>query len=492
MEIDKSWLIARGISENDINGIKAILAENGLTYVDRYAWDGDRDQYTVYFTANQNTKNITIDGTEINGATVQTGLDSTFTQALRNKGFDTSNLEITYDATTATEIKGNYKYGYNSIKYTLTTVAVANTSTPGTPETDDFQTEVYRTVLDKGEGTNQELTKEYWNDNWYTGDIVLAEYDLNKEEYKLDGKNPADPDNKSTKIKVEGVNALNDTLRTRIEDATTYGAKYGTLIEKIGETQTKINTVKGQIETLKENISNLYPDLSIRDVEKLFGEEGFEEGFDGVYDLELLKEYARDLTEAQDILDKATDDLAKLKGRLGDITKAFDDKSQALTEITEETAPLAGEIPGGDEGGADEGGADEGGADEGGAAGGAPIIGGGANLFVAPGAGGAPAVVDGDGGAAVVDDGGEPVVIENIGDQEAALAGTLTDDDKKIYDIINDPTALADLIEEPGVHISWWWWLLIIVALGATGWAIYRKYRKNKAAEAEAAKRNQK
>jgi hypothetical protein len=117
--------------------------------------------------------------------------------------------------------------------------------------------------------------------------------------------------------------------------------------------------------------------------------------------------------------------------------------------------------------------------------------------------GGAPAapVAVADGGAvvddsAVVDDGAgvaadettTDAITEEIGAEEAALAGSIPEDEKKIYDIVNDPTALAELIEEPGVHIGWYWWILIIAALGATGWALYRKYKKNKDAEANGGK----
>ncbi len=394
-------------------------------------------------------------------------------------------------------------YGFDALPYDETTTVV-------TPDNIVIRQEINGTV-------DATAKTEYRNDMWYNGPaegdgtrdgrIFLVEYDNNGEAPDTYNTNGKIGNNKLVSVD----DKLNNDFRAKVDNAAQLVKDYGELAarankaqEELGAAKTKVTELKGKIQALNTELRDLIPSQFkelFEEMPEIFDSPEFSDidpdQLDDIMTKELFDKIKKNIEERtgeiKEQIRVTEDELAKAEGTLKeaeDLNKIiqdklaglkikFNEKVAELTAITDETAPLAETI-------------DEGGADEGGAAGGAPVIGGGANLFVAPGAGGAPAVVDGDGGAAVVDDGGEPVVIENIGDQEAALAETIPTDEKKIYDIIDDPTALADLIEEPGVHISWWWWLLIIAALGATGWALYRKYKKNKAAEANGGKKDQK
>ncbi len=492
--------------------------------------------------------------------------ETAFTQKTNLYGYE----EV--DATKKTDT-----FGYAKVDYDETTTAVKQ--------------ENGKTILVQNNSeVNATAKTEYRNDKWFGGDILLAEYDYKNNEYKTFVTNS----NNKKDYKPVTVNAtLNDGFRENVEAAATKAANYIILSGKAQAAKEAAETAKKDMETLRQQIAELYPQYAnviLEDIGELPVEEMTAE------DLHILKQFEADLSKAQEILEKAEEDRDTLYERLGELETQLGDKVEDLNKVDDNTntddnttddnnggttddnkgsdgnnggsdkdvvdntnksddsnagkvvdieneeTPLddgsaitddngtaddgagaaddgagtaddgAGAADDGAgaadalDGGADAGDAgaavDDGAVVDGGAGvdGGAPVIGGGANLFVAPGA---PAAVDGDGaadggavvddgGAAVDDNGGADVITEEIGDQEAALAGTIPEDEKKIYDIIDDPTALAELIEEPGVHIGWYWWILIIAALGATGYALYRKYKKNKAEEAAGGKKSKK
>ena len=481
------------------------------------------------------------------------------------------------------------------------------------------------------EKTKHELadgTVEYRNDNWYTGDIILAQRDLPADEYIHDGKGQGHATTKNSEKVFYVDQSQNDTFRANLEAATKTIEEYKALSAQAEEAQSKVDNANARVKELEDSLSRLGKKVIYLEGNADFTAEDLMEYDIPNVNIKVVNALKAKLGTAKEALQTAQEQKQKIDEKLEKVAKDFEEKVKELTPsveaetakdtnetignkvadefvtttddktpaadtsnaavtdgtasdaddaapevpaapaaektapaapATEETAPATpvadDAAPTADEANADDaapaavaddaGAADEGagaadgeadavdggagaadaldggvgaadaldaGADAGGAGaavddgavvdggagvdGGAPVIGGGANLFVAPGA---PAAVDGDGAAddgAVVDDGeaavddngGADVITEEIGDQEAALAGTIPEDEKKIYDIVNDPTALAELIEEPGVHIGWYWWILIIAALGATGWALYRKYKKNKAAEVNGGK----
>ena len=486
------------------DSLRAKMAEKGqrLVYLDGY--DITKGLFgigeaTIYYvdvkTAEEATINLSDD---------ITNLEEARAAYITSLGDAVCNVRVnTPEAVTET----TYTYGYKNVDYNIKKITVVNT----VKETD---TETYKNTVLSETVYNQIAAKEiteYLNDMWFNGPeqgdgtsngrIFLVEYDRNGEAddtYRTNGTMVTNKD-----VTVD--DSLNNDFRSKVDEA---GRLVDTYVELSGKAQKakseldaakgKVTDLKNQIQALNAELKNLLPDQfaelleapELADIADVPSDELTREHFDAVKEYiegktgelkEKIKEADQELSKAEATLKAAEDKNTEIQNMLADLRIRFADK------VAELTAPT-------DEGGADEGGADEGGADEGGAAvgdAGAPIggavVGGGAGAPI----GGAPAVVDGDGGAAV-DDGGAPVITEEIGDEAAALAETIPTDDKKIYDIINDPTALAELIEEPGVHIGWWWWLLIIVALGATGWALYRKYKKNKAAEANGGKKDQK
>ncbi len=489
MKVSKDWLWLKGVWKDDIEDVKETFDVDGKTYADYQVWGDGGNQYTVYYyIKDPKSQEVTISGSSKDVITDDAVKEAIMKSFNADSSSDTIKINVSYDVNSA-QANVQKKYGYGAFNYFIKSISTDTATTylyPARSWTDENKTisETEITKIETQDSVNV-LKVEYRNDNWYSGNIILSEYDADviKKTFKTDGKQPgtsAEVNDKNV-INLDNQDKTNTAdFRDWLKDAGTDLDKYDEILSKITTAQETIATSEteiGKLNTKIENLRHVLYDYKYRlfidgEFEDVNPEDYFSEDYVDVERpdkplIAKLIDAKKKLDEAKKVLDEAVRKRDALLRRIGELDRTFD------TRVTELTPPAT------DEGGADEGGAVDGGA--------AVVLG-------APGAaigGGAPAVVDGDGGAAVADD-GAPVITEEIGDEEAALAETIPTDEKKIYDIIDDPTALAELIEEPGVHIGWYWWLLIIAALGATGYALYRKYKKNKAAEANGGKKDQK
>ncbi len=521
---DSVWDLQKALVNKEINDFKNSLDTN------TYKYTGCKDNTTAHaflFSEDYVDGNVVIKYETIRNLsstkTITTTLDENQAKnsaktAVLNDASNTTELKETRTiiGATATPLTRNKDikiptYGYAAVDYILKTVKV-DTVTSSNIDVKPENKKISETVIAIDNVENKvhssDLVVEYRNDNWYTGNVLLAEYsdfaygDKKGEEitFTTDGLQPGSGDvnpetnvittdkDKTTAFRNE-VSAVRakldqyDNIISKINDAKNTIAAANKAIDGYeDEDHNHINGLKDEINALKyASYKYSYGAWVTIDGQKQFipagkAVEGNEEVFFGEDEIESkiiinkLIAAQEKLEEAERILEAAKSKLADLQGRKADLDREF---ASRVTELT--PAPTTP---------ADEGGADEGGAVDGGAA---VVLG----APAAPAAPAAPVVVA-DGGVAVDDGVAAPVITEEIGDEAAALAETIPTDEKKIYDIIDDPTALAELIEEPGVHIGWWWWLLIIAALGVTGWALYRKYKKNKAAEENGGKKDQK
>ncbi len=355
-------------------------------------------------------------------------------------------------------------------------------------------------IFEKTEHVLADGTVEYRNDNWYTGDLILAQRDLPANEYVHDGlvpsyiKESADyqenleaylKENKENGYKMDANSLVvdqsqNDTFRANLEAATKTIAEYEALSNQAKAAQEKVDSANAKVKELEDSISKLGKQIVYLDENADFTAEDFMEYDIPAVNIKVVNALKAKLGTAKEALQAAQDQKAEIDAKLEVVKAEYQAKVAELTPSGETvTATTETETPATDDA-----------APAGEVAAPAPA---------APAAAPAPAIIvpaalEVDGDAADIDavsgageDLAQTAEIEN---EVAALAGTIPVDEKKIYDIVNDPTALAELIEEPGVKIRAYWWILIIAALGATGWALYRQYKKNKAAEANGGRKN--
>jgi hypothetical protein len=301
------------------------------------------------------------------------------------------------------------------------------------------------------------LQTQYSNLNWYKGNLILAQKDI--ESYTTD---------EGGTVKVDP--SANDDFRNRVKNFKAIAEKYSQLSQdaqaastKLTQAQETVNSLLGQLQELCPDLGNLtLEEIADMPVEEMTGDQKV-----------ILKEFEADLSEAKSILEEAQKQKKEIDAKLEVVKAEYQAKVAELTSSGETvTAATETETPAADDA---------------------------APAPAAPAAAPAPAIIapaalEVDGDAADIDavsgageDLAQTAEIEN---EVAALTGTIPADEKKIYDIVNDPTALAELIEEPGVKIRAYWWILIIAALGVTGIALYRQYKKNKEAEANGGRKN--
>lgn len=351
-------------------------------------------------------------------------------------------------------------------------------------------------IFEKTEHVLADGTVEYRNDNWYTGNLILAQRDLPADEYVHDGLVPSyikesaeyqanlkayleeNKDNRKMSAKSIVVDqSQNDTFRANLEAATKTIAEYEALSNQAKAAQEKVDSANAKVKELEDSISKLGKQIVYLDENADFTAEDLMEYDIPAVNIKVVNALKAKLGTAKEALQAAQDQKAEIDAKLEVVKAEYQAKVAELTPSGETvTATTETETPATDDA-----------APAGEVAAPAPAAPAAPVIIV-------PAALEVDGDAADIDavsgageDLAQTAEIEN---EVAALAGTIPADEKKIYDIVNDPTALAELIEEPGVKIRAYWWILIIAALGATGWALYRQYKKNKAAEANGGRKN--
>jgi|GEM_PF-4670784 len=319
------------------------------------------------------------------------------------------------------------------------------------------------------------LKVEFRNDNWYKGDLIIAEYD--GQNFRTDGKQTgSDAVNpKSNKITVD--EEKNNIFREKADAAKDRITNYIDLLTKAQKAMDSAKAAKDEIDNIKNNID------ALTGAKPTINE---------------LNEMSTGLQGYAEILQKAEKDRDDLKIRLNELKGYIASKFPAPTPSAGDNNETSDVInPGaGDEGGAPGTGGD------GGSTTGTPAAPAGGSVIAdavtadagngaATENGGIQGVLNGGGAAAgngVVLAGGEDIT---IGDQDTALAGSIQDATEDTTEktakktenvnIQDQDTALADFdaVDEEG-H-GWKWWLLALIAGTVTIEEYIRRKRNNAA-----------
>ncbi|MBR1651606.1 MAG: hypothetical protein IJ691_10620 [Lachnospiraceae bacterium] len=341
-------------------------------------------------------------------------------------------------ATEATAVTQNYTtYGYKALPYILKSASVAEAQTIST------------TAWSQASETSH---FEYRNDNWYTGNILFAEYDQNQNTYKTDG---AQGDSSNPYVAVD--NSKNDEFRRLVAEANGEASKYTNLLNKIGEAQGKITAAQTEVDNLKTKLAEL-------ELEKA--------------DVTTINKWTASLEAAKKVLLVAQTDRDNLVSKLTTVTNEYNAKVDAIralertAAIADTVAPVAQTIPAAVTNVAV---GDAGNAGAGNAAGNVAAGNAGAGNANAAGNAGAAnnEADDADTNAADVAENTE--TIEN---EQSALAEGLTE--TKTENIGNELSALSEGIDTVNTKRNWnWWWIALAAAVtGGTTFGIIKGNQK--------------
>ena len=429
--VTKDWLFARGVTEKDIKDNKLSLSEDGKHYVGFTVLGDGVDNYTVYYYLDDASKNVTI-----NGSTKDAITDAAVQAALESAGVNDEHLVFNYNKDNATAVTQNYTtYGYKALSYFLKSSSVAEAQTIST------------TAWSQASETSH---FEYRNDNWYTGNIFLAEYDISS--YKTDG---AQGDSSNPYVAVD--NSKNDEFRRLVAEANGEASKYTNLLTKIGEAQGKISAAQTEVDSLKTKLAEL-------ELEKA--------------DVKTINKWTASLEAAKKVLLVAQTERDNLVSKLTTVTNEYNAKVDAIralertAAIADTVAPAAQTIPAAATNVAV---GDAGNAGAGNAAGNAAAGNAGAGNVNAAGNAGAAANNEADAADANADAAENTETIEN---EESALAEGLTE--TKTENIGDEKSALAEGIDTVRNKKGWnWWWAVVAAAVtGGTTFGIIKGNQK--------------
>ena len=442
--VTKDWLFARGVTEKDIKDNKLSLSEDGKHYVGFTVLGDGIDNYTVYYYLDDASKDVTI-----NGSTKDAITDEAVQAALEAAGVNDEHLVFNYNKDNATAVTQNYTtYGYKALPYILKSSSVAEAQTIST------------TAWSQASETSH---FEYRNDNWYTGNILFAEYDQDNKQnrYKTDG---AQGDSSNPYVAVD--NSKNDEFRRLVDEANGEASKYTNLLTKIGEAQGKITAAQTEVDNLKTKLAEL-------ELEKA--------------DVTTINKWTASLEAAKKVLLVAQTERDNLVSKLTTVTNEYNAKVDAIralertAAIADTVAPAAQTIPAavtnvavGDAGYAGAGNA-AGNVAAGNAAGNVAAGNAGAGNVNAAGNAGA-ANNEADNADANAEDAAENT--ETIENEESALAEGLTD--TKTENIGDEKSALAEGIDTVRTKKGWnWWWAVVAAAVaGGTTFGIIKGNQK--------------
>ena len=172
-----------------------------------------------------------IDATEAESATAATeeAAYQAFEDAIRAGITDGGQIH-----STNTSITENKSYGYQLLNYFIKTVAVENKI-------------ISETTWNQVAHTAQ---TQYKNDNWYSGDIILSEFDRETgNDFVTDKGNAFELDN-------TGENKTG-AFRQKLQNAADTAAKYADLITKLGASEKKVTAAEEAVKLLKDSIAKL-------------------------------------------------------------------------------------------------------------------------------------------------------------------------------------------------------------------------------------------
>jgi hypothetical protein len=419
--VTKDWLILKGIWKDDEESDNVALAKEGKHYVGYTALGDGSNKYTVYYYLDNASKEVTV-----SGATTDVITDDSVKTALAEAGINDNNLVVNYDKNSATAIPGTKTYyGYNVLKYLLLETTV---------ETDK---KISTTTWDKDDVTANSV-KEYRNDNWYSGNIALAEYDYTS--YTTDGYTGEAP-----KINVKDA-TQNDEFRKNVKEASDLAKKYTDLLTQLEKTDTKLGEAKKEVEKLETELAKIKTENT---------------------DFEGINQWTASLEAAKKSLEQAKKERDELVKKLDEVSKNYDAKvkefrdreaaeevgRRAAEDTTTETVTIVNMA--------------------------APLVNApaqGVNANAGAGNVNAGANDDQDAGNA-----GEENETENIGDEESALAEGIGDG-TETENIGDEESALIQGIDDVTTSRKWnWWWLLAAGAVtGGATFGIINGNRKKK------------
>ncbi|MBQ8138076.1 MAG: hypothetical protein IJ195_01320 [Lachnospiraceae bacterium] len=445
--VTKDWLFARGVTEKDIKDNKLSLSEDGKNYVGFTVLGDGVDNYTVYYYLDDASKDVTI-----NGSTKDAITDEAVQAALETAGVNDEHLVFSYNKDNATAVTQNYTtYGYNALSYILKSASVEKAQTIST------------TAWNQASETSH---FEYRNDNWYTGNILFAEYDQDNKQnrYKTDG---AQGDSSNPYVAVD--NSKNDEFRRLVAEANGEASKYTNLLTKIGEAQGKITAAQTEVDSLKTKLAEL-------ELEKA--------------DVTTINKWTASLEAAKKVLLVAQTDRDNLVSKLTTVTNEYNAKVDAIralertAAIADTVAPAAQTIPAAVTNVAV---GDAGNAGAGNAAG--NVAAGNAGAGNANAAGNAGAAANNEADAAANNeadaaeantDGDNTDNTETIENEQSALAEGLTNTKTETENIGNELSALSEGIDTVNTKRSWnWWWAVVAAAVaGGTTFGIIKGNQK--------------
>ena len=421
--------------------IRAKLEEQGKTLVAFDGYDITKGflgigEATIYYVDAQTVtdREVTADTEEAAKAAFETSL-----------GSSAYNVKVT-SAVAQTEKKvTSYNYGYRALSYLLSTTTqyIKDESTTATQAT--ISTTTWDEIAAKS-------FTEYRNDNWYTGNILLSQYDKEKgRDYATDNKTE-DKKVVNYQLNAEQSERTAD-FRSKIDRAADIAAKYAQAAKDAADAQLALNAAKGRVEDLKNQLAEL-------------------QATGGT--LTEVSAWAASLADAQQALTDAITKRDELVKKLADLEKQFNDKvdeiraaeaaaaeaaAAAAATTTTTTTIAATETP----------------------AAAAPAV-----AAPAPAPAPAPAVANPDNPAnQVVDNNADDNTqnTETIENEESALAEGIGE--KKTENIEGDETALSEGIGTQTAKKNWpWWWILIVAAVtGGTTFGVIKGNQKKKATE---------
>jgi len=272
------------------------------------------------------------------------------------------------------------------------------------------------------------LVKEYRNDNWYTGNIILLTQDKAEGmDYKTDGKQPY---NKDSMISDNAETQATRNFRDAVEFASDLAQKYQDIADKAKAANEDFIKAKQNVKDLQIAISKMKANSSIDKDITDFG------------DLEnQLKQALKDF----EITKNKKDELNK---KLADIKKTLDEKIKEINTVEIETS--GDDIP----------------------------------ATILPLAD-APLTITGNNNPTVQENNGaeRDNLNTNVDDNEIDNNNQQSEenpDDKRpsLTDIAQQTIALSDGIKENNETLSLWWILLIIILILAGGYGIHHYIKK--------------
>ena len=166
----------------------------------------------------------------------------------------------------------NASYSFENGKLTKTVTAdVTITKYVGTTIVEETSTEtkeLYKLVFSNVADTAR---TEYRNDNWYTGNILLAEFE--NETYTTDGNGGGDytytnPEQKPISVTDKTVKANNSDFRSKIDNCAEVAAKYAALADKAVAAQEAVNFAAGEVKELEAQLNKLGKEADLKELKE--------------------------------------------------------------------------------------------------------------------------------------------------------------------------------------------------------------------------------